>query len=395
MEFIKNYNEWLKKQFEIVDFCNDFLNPFNKLKLFFRGEPQLYETTLTPSLYRNEELPWYINNIYSEVYSKYCNEFHDDNNSFDKLVRMQHFNIPTKLLDVTEDPYVALYFATKNKNSNGKVYCFFISNNSIVYPQNPLSVILSCNYNYPSKASVFENKFDFDIIREINKIDELELTKEKMILNQNFNLAFNYAFYNAKKDIVFDKSLYMYFDLVGTFLAIPYYNNPRIVKQKGALLLGGLTYEDSLFKNLFHFNDVDFMIRHLKDESIADLIKDIYKKTFADKKCQEFLIDYLKNFMDKNIFDVDEYNFSFSLETLKELHTNRTKESPLYLEYLLFLYGIYGFMGKFSFYNDIVVLEEEKEALIKTLCDFNGISERNLFPDLEHFGYEIKERFKL
>jgi hypothetical protein len=66
-----------------------------------------------------------------DLISVHPNEFASDETMFDRLVRMQHFGLPTRLLDVSLNALVALYFATDpghrgDKPSDGMVTAFAI-----------------------------------------------------------------------------------------------------------------------------------------------------------------------------------------------------------------------------------------------------------------------------
>jgi hypothetical protein len=58
--------------------------------------------------------------ILSELLLEAPSEFSSDKSMFEKLVRAQHYGLPTRLLDVSLNPLVGLYFACAEKEQWGK-----------------------------------------------------------------------------------------------------------------------------------------------------------------------------------------------------------------------------------------------------------------------------------
>ena len=388
-----DFTAWLNKQHGIVDYCNRFLPDYKKIKLYFRGQSKIYDNTFLPSLYRNDRLQFNINNIYSEIFAKFYYEFKDDKTLFDKLVRMQHFKIPTKLLDVTEDILVAMFFASKDdEDDDGIIFSFFVSNNSIIYPNDPLATILSHFFRYEPKKDLYKSNFNFKIERDYAKYDMYELINVKSALRKKDDFSFASPICAAKNEINFNENMFYTNDLTGIYYAVPNYTNPRITRQRGAFVMGGLSQEDSLLKSIFHLDDISCYIDNLQHRSVESLINDISKKDFSDAIGKGYLIKYLSNYIGKDIFDLEKDLPFFTIETYKELFSERTQESYNYLEHLLFLYGLYSFDGKFSFYDAFKIPANNKNEVLNSL-KVNGITESYLFPDLEYFGKEIKEKY--
>ena len=398
MTFLERYNKWISDQYSIAEKYNKDRPENKKIKVFFRGEPNDYPTKLCPSVYRKKLKDSVIRNIYAEAIAKFYQEFENDKMPFDKLVRMQHYNIPTRLLDVTEDPIVALYFACQNdkndskkKKQNGKVYAIFISNEGLIFPSNPLSFIV------PRFRTWFVSKNVLSFIslnseekEKIKKLDDLGTYKE--IIIRNTKQVYLTELLAAKEETYFELLEYDIFNLTGIFCAIPNYTNQRIVRQRSAFILGGLFDEDAKLNSIFNYNDIKYIIDNSEPFNVDAIIDGIKNTRAIEDKNKTLLVDFFEKRKEKGT----EYYYSDYLwkAILKEFITDNVKDNLEYIEYLFLFLNLVRRKGKISFYNSFDIYSTQKQTLIDEFVNNRGFTESYLFPDLEHYGNEIKRRYE-
>ncbi len=210
--------------------------------LYFRGDNQDFdERALTPSIYRNEDRLKKEHEFYREMQRFNDQEFLTDKTAFDKLARMQHYQCPTRMIDISEDVLSATYFALdeREKHTDSVLYVLEIVKDEIkYYDSDSVSVVANLaksplddtNDNQKSKAAIWRDG--------------------RVYFNDRpgyccRNLASkNFLLHDIKEEKPYFVDKIDPKHLFSLFCVKPKYTNQRIHGQKGAFLLFGLNKDD-------------------------------------------------------------------------------------------------------------------------------------------------------
>jgi len=216
-----------------------FVTEISKIKprkgytLFFRGQTKESYKPF-PSIFRNIEVDNENSPLFSEkehvmfeqLVASCPNDFMNCQSAFDYLVKMQHYGLPTRLLDITSNPLVALYFASNSHSgkgqdsSDGEVIIYEIKDEYIKFHGSDTVSIIS-------NLSKMNEKFIYPKIEKANRNKE----EQKQV--------------NSLLHAIYSEKPYFHDSIDSQHLSSiqavkPKLDNPRVIRQSGAFLIFGM-----------------------------------------------------------------------------------------------------------------------------------------------------------
>lgn len=188
--------------------------------IFYRGQSDK-KYGLIPSIYRKDMLIQNENKIFRDIIAQSPEDFKGCASTFEKLVKMQHYSLPTRLLDITTNPLVALYFACKNPDADGKLFRFEVKTSDVKYfDSDAVSVV----------SNIAKRPIDFNI-NDIKDMDCESFNDSEEIVYLLHEIKFEKPHFQN----VIDSA-----DIERVFCVKPMHDNPRIIRQSGAFFLFGI-----------------------------------------------------------------------------------------------------------------------------------------------------------
>lgn len=213
--------------FSSVSEVNSFISSLEKnenVPMFYRGHANS-NYVLRPSIMRTKGLQENESKLYNELMINCPEEFQMCRTHLEKLVKMQHYGLPTRLLDITRNMLVALFFACENQHETyGELVLIVADPQKTKYPQSDTVSVLA-------SIPVFSAQ---------KQVEFLNLARDPDVSEMEFNTKAARLIHEVRLEKPAFQSEINKADILDSYVVYALKNNSRIVKQDGAFILCGL-----------------------------------------------------------------------------------------------------------------------------------------------------------
>ena len=367
---------------------------------FYRGHADK-AWKLIPSILRTLNGPRVEHLLFRDMVAHEPQSFSECRSALDHLVQMQHYGLPTRLLDVTMNPLVALYFACEEATSepaDGAVYHFAVPEQKVKhYDSDTVSVLANlakCAFEdlrifvYPDCD--LEGSF-YDALRRELPSEDLERYRlhEAMHIGQ----------------------IMLPFDCERPFPDVESIRNEYLAK----LIKSGEPLSWAYFRSKNPYKGVDSWVdelwRYILLKTSWSFWKPSYLNSFNEQMAVGSLLHQIRG--EKPHFQplIQPYDL-VSIFVVKAKYGNQriTNQSGAFLLFGLGLYsrqyeeGSWGqlctFKGEVAkvpeewIKRKFIIPSDKKAKIRKELANL-GITDSYIYPGIEQYAKELKQRYKL
>jgi len=229
--------------YEIISSVDDYIKKIKTLQndeceIFFRGHTNA-NYSLQPSVFRNNNWKRNESELYHELLLNCPEDFYNCKKHIVILVKMQHYQLPTRMLDITSNALMGLYFASEyddtisggNDDLMGEVIIIKAKKEVIKYDNSDTATIFASlpSLDYASKCELFVLANDFHKYKQ-----------DKTLKNFNDKAPVKKLLNEIKTEKPGFRERIIASDLLKNVVIKPSKDNRRIRAQSGAFFLCGL-----------------------------------------------------------------------------------------------------------------------------------------------------------